>query len=319
MRGIIKRLPYPVAGLMLALAALGNLLGPMAGDTVRYLCGGLATIILLLLIAKVIVNPTSVIKAFDMLPVASVMATLAMAVMLLSVYIKPLSNMVAMAIWFAGLALNIYVMIFFTVRHVLPGKLEKIFASYFVTYVGIVVASVTAKAYGMDWIGITAFAFGLGMYVALLPVVSYRYIKSPVKKEPLMPLVVIYGAPANLLVAGYFGLGLQWSVTLVITLWLVGVVTTFFAWYQMIRLRKLPFYPSYSAYTFPLVIGAIATVKFSKIVAVDWAISSLISNLGLVQTIICTAAVLYVFIQYMMNVVVVNEPSEVPEKSEAEA
>ena len=57
--------------------------------------------------------------------------------------------------------------------------MPKVFASYFIVYVGIVVASVTAPAYEKAAsIGTAAFWFGFVTLILLLILITYRYVNS---------------------------------------------------------------------------------------------------------------------------------------------
>ena len=264
MKAWLEKVPYPLAGLMLAYAALGNYLALYFGEGLKNLCGLFATLILVILVLKLILWPKSLEAALQQLPIAGVLNTFPMGLILLSAYLKPYIGQGAVVFWALGVGLNVGMMLFFTVKHLLPFRTEKVLANYFVTYVGIVCASVTAAAFQVSGIGKIAFLFGLIAYGISFLLVTYRYAIKRVSQEPLKPLAVIYAAPANLLVVGYLSLGLQWSKLLVITLWGIGLLTTLFAYYQLILQRKLPFYPSFSAYTFPLVIGAIASLRVAK-------------------------------------------------------
>ncbi len=300
MKKFFVKLPYPIAGLMLAYAALGNLLQASLGANVKLICGAISAILLILILIKMLVLPESIKNTFNILPIASVMATLPMGMMLLSVYIKPYSGIIAMILWSLGFMVNLLILVGFSIKYLFPWKLESVFASYFVTYVGIVVASVTAKAFHMEAIGVAAFIFGLISYFILIPIVVTRYVKHPIIKDPLKPLIIIFAAPANLLVVGYISLGLTWSSGLLTILWGLGLLTTLFAWYQLTRLYRLDFYPSYSAYTFPLVIGAISTMRYYNLIKIGGGNIEWIRYIGTVQMVIGALATLYVTIRYFL-------------------
>lgn len=76
--------------------------------------------------------------------VASVFPALSMGIMLMATYIKPLVPSLAFIIWIIGLILHIVLILFFTKKHVLDFNIKKVFPSWFIVYVGIVVGSVTA-------------------------------------------------------------------------------------------------------------------------------------------------------------------------------
>lgn len=258
MKEFLKRLPYTVGGVMLAFAALGNLLGQYHMYA-KYFCGMIATIILIGLIAKIKLYPSSVGEAFKLPPVASVMVTIPMGIILLASYLSEVLPLIARLLGVVGALLYLVIMIQFTRKHVLPFKLEKVLPSYFVAYIGIVVISVTAKGFGYPVVGQIVFYFGLLAYVILLPIVSFKWIRFPKRAEPIQPLVIIFAAPANLLLVGYLKSMSKPSVIAVAVLLALGIGFTLFAWFQLPKLLKLPFYPSYAAFAFPLVIAALAS------------------------------------------------------------
>ena len=81
--------------------------------------------------------------------------------------------------------------------------MPKVFASYYIVYVGIVVAAVTAPAYEKQSLGSATFWFGLVTLIILLVLVTYRYVKFKEVPDPAKPLICIYAAPTSLCIAGY--------------------------------------------------------------------------------------------------------------------
>ena len=67
MTNIIKKIPIPICGLALGLAALGNLLQSYS-EGIRYLCGIISGLLLVLFIFKVISGRTFDVQALDNLP-----------------------------------------------------------------------------------------------------------------------------------------------------------------------------------------------------------------------------------------------------------
>lgn len=81
------RVPLPLCGVMLGLAALGNLLQSYS-EGIRYLCGCAAGILLILILLKLICFPASVAEDMKNPIMASVAGTFPMALMLLSAYVN---------------------------------------------------------------------------------------------------------------------------------------------------------------------------------------------------------------------------------------
>lgn len=269
MKKSLKALPVAVCGVLLGFAALGNLLQavftnlfgmPDVGNALHMLCGVLSSFLFLAIVLKLIFYFADVRRAMRSPVTASVSGTLPMALMLLSVYWKPVLGMGAEAIWLFATALHILLIIGFTFRFFRGLKLENVFASYYIVYVGIAVAAVSAPAYGMQRIGAATFWFGFFCMLALIVLVTVRYLKIPVK-EPAKPLLCIYAAPVSLCLAGYVQSvqpkfhGMLIGMLIASTAILIVVLT------RLPSFLKLPFYPSYAAFTFPFVITAIASMQ----------------------------------------------------------
>lgn len=172
---MIKKLPLPIAGLMLACAAAGNLVASY-GSTFKNFFGIIFAIIMIKLLIKTIMMPDSIKEGFENPVVASVMPTLSMGVILLSTYIKPYASSAAYAIWLLGLILHCLMIFLFTVKYIVSFNIKKVFPSYFIVYVGLVCTSVTAPAFNMAQLGQYIFWFGLAAYIILLPMVIYRVL-----------------------------------------------------------------------------------------------------------------------------------------------
>jgi exfoliative toxin A/B len=257
MDNLIKKIPLPMSGLMLALAATGNLLSPY-GAVYRYAFGIMAAILLVLLAAKAALDPASLIEGFNNPVVASIMPTFSMGMMLLSAYVSGFLPGAALGIWMAGLLLHMILIVLFTKKYIFSFNIKKVFPSYFIVYVGIVCGSITAPAFGLAVVGRYIFWFGLASYLLLLPVVLYRVIKVKEIPEPALPLNVILTAPSSLCLAGYLNSFPDKSMVAVALLCFLSLFMLIFVISWMPKLLKLKFYPSYSAFTFPLVITAIA-------------------------------------------------------------
>lgn len=257
MNAILKKYPVPITGLILGLAATGNLVQSY-GEIYRSIFGIISAILFVLMLIKIVKFTGGVKEQLQNPVVASVFPTFSMATMLLSTYLKPISQSLAFALWSIGIIFHIVLIIWFSKKFVLNFKIKQVFPSWFIVYVGIVVASVTGPAFKMNNIGQLAFWFGFITYIILLPVVTYRTIKVKEMPEPTLPTFVIFAAPASLLLAGYINSFETKKMAMVLILAALSLVMYIVAIVLLPRLLKLKFYPSYSAFTFPLIISGIA-------------------------------------------------------------
>ena len=199
---MLKKLPLPVTGVALGTAALGNLLESYSAG-VRLFCGGVALLLFLLAVLKILTDPVQFRRDMQSPAIASVFCTFSMSMMLLAGYAKPFIGLAASVIWYMGVAIHIVLMVYFTVKFMVKPVPAQIFASYFIVYVGIVVGSVTAPAFHALPLGQGLFWFGFVMLLLLLVLVTWRYLTLREVPSPVQPLFCVYTAPGSLCLAGY--------------------------------------------------------------------------------------------------------------------
>lgn len=299
MKKLIARVPLPIAGLMLALAATGNLVMPY-GVFYRNIFGIMSTSILILILLKAIINTDALLNELQNPVVASVSPTFSMSLMLLSVYLKPYMPFAAIVLWSLGLAIHVLLIIWFTYKFMLNFDIKKVFPSYFIVYVGIVVASITAPAYNLITLGRIIFWFGFVAYLVLLPIVLYRIFVVKQIPEAALPTITICAAPASLCLAGYISSFEDPSIF--ISLFLMALSLTMFAYVVIFlpKMLRIKFYPSYSAFTFPLAISAIATKKMYGCFVHTGIYIDFLKDIGRIQEIITILMVLYVLVRYVI-------------------
>ena len=271
----LKRVPLPLCGVALGLAALGNLLAAYS-PYLKILCGVLAFVGILFVTCKYLTMSDAFVTDMKNPVTASVSGTYTMTLMLLAGYIKPILPVFAMIFWYVAIVLHFVLMIYFTLNFILkikiPDDLMKVVASYFIVYVGIVVASVTAPAFNNIALGQICFLIGFILYIPLFFYVSFRYIKLGNKKIEAKALACIYAAPASLCVAGYIGSFEQKNITFLTGLYLFSLVIYLFGLFVVADLfanfannKEFKFYPSIAGITFPFVISAIAAKQFNAV------------------------------------------------------
>mgnify|MGYP003257819200 FL=1 len=298
MKNVIKKVPIPLSGVMLGLASLGNLLQSYPNE-IRYCCGILACFLLILLILKLILFPGMFKEDLKNPIIASVAATFPMALMILSTYVKPFIGNTAFVIWIFSILLHMVLIVYFTATYMLKLQMPKVFASYYIVYVGIAVAAITAPAYGKLSIGAATFWFGLISLIVLLILVTYRYLTVRKVPEPAKPLFCIYAAPASLCIAGYTQSVETKSYGLLIGLMIVAAILYVFAIIKAVTYLSLPFYPSYASFTFPFVISAIAMKQASACLMNMGKPLSFLSYVVMIETVIAVIFVAYTFSRFM--------------------
>lgn len=306
---MIKKIPIPLAGVMLGFAALGNLLQSYS-ESVRLICGIISAILGLLLICKFILYPSMIKEDMKNPIMASVAGTFSMAIMLLAAYIKPYIGSSAIYIWYLGIALHIILIIYFTMNFIFKFDIKKVFTSYFIVYVGIAVASISAPAFEKTNIGTFAFWFGFISCMILLVVITYRYIKYKEIPKPAQPLFCIYAAPVSLCLAGYIQSVQSKSLLMISFLAILSLIIYIIVLCKLPKYLKMPFFPSYAAFTFPLVISGISMKMTMACLKTMGYPIPFFNYIVLLQTIIATVLVVYTLIRFAMFIIPVEKTAE---------
>ena len=295
---VFKRIPVPICAIILGMFGLGNLIQSYS-EGLRLLCGAAGAVLMVMFLIGVVLDLKKFLGEMENPIMASVFCAFPMAVMMLATYVKPYIGASAKGIWFAGVAIHVVMILYFTVKFVLHFSIEKVFASWFVVYVGIAMAGITAPAFGTESIGSACVWFGIVALVVLLILVTMRYVKKPVP-DPAKPVICIYAAPTSLCIAGYIQSVTPKSLSLLTVLWAVATVLFLLACVKFVQYFKLPFFPSYAAYTFPFVISAIASKQLLACAANMGSPMGFLSTVVLVETIIATCTTLYALIRYLV-------------------
>ena len=291
---IIKKLPIPVCGLLLAILSLGNLL-QVYSPYMRPVCGFIAVIIILSLLLKLILYPSVVKSDLSNPIILSNSGTFSMSLMLSSTYLASYSMSLAITIWILGIALHILLMIYFTYQNIIRNfDINGVYPSYWIVFVGITMAAITSKTYGMADIGFIFFLIGFMAMIVTLPLVIYRYIRYPNEIDANKPLICIFTALLSILIVGYLATAQTVSHGSLAIAYIIAFAFFVFALYKVFEYRNLQFYPSFSAFTFPFVITAIASTSVYAVTD-----SLILSYIIMIQTAIAVVLVIYVLYSYI--------------------
>ncbi|WP_028863677.1 TDT family transporter [Psychromonas aquimarina] len=298
--------PTALAGLALGIASLGwcwenqadlqgkaQMLGALTGGA-----------LLILLLLKFIFNPGLLKQDLSHHMSGSVVPTFAMAAMVVAKNISRFDHSLAQVLWLTAILLHLlFLSVFiyyrcksFTVEHILP--------SWFIPPVGIVVAAVSFPGGIFAPLAQTLFVFGLAAYAVLLPVMLYRLFFTASISDSEKPTIAVFAAPASLLLAGYLTIAENPHHLLVVILGGTAVFATFFIYFAFTKLLRLPFSPAYSAFTFPLVIGATALYKTADYLSVskfDPQLAAMVERLANIELLIATLMVAYVCFRYLVH------------------
>ena len=301
MKAFLKKTPMPIVGLMLACAALGNLVQTY-GEVYRNIMGIITLVLFIGTTIKFVCDMPGLKAELDNPVAASVFPTYSMGIMLLATYVKPYNFIVSYIIWIVGILLHMILIVIFSMKFVKNFNMKKVFPSWFIVYVGIAVASVTGKVFNQT-IGQVALLFAIIAYFILIPIVAKRIFIVKEIPEPALPTLVIFAAPGSLCLAGYLNIFEYKNFVVVLILLVLSQGFYLFALSKLVNLLRIKFYPSYSAFTFPLVISALA-LKLSNNFLVSQGITSpILIVLVKIEEILAVLIVFYVLMRYLEHLI----------------
>ncbi|MFC6169472.1 TDT family transporter [Loigolactobacillus jiayinensis] len=258
MSRFLKSIPLPICGLILAIVSLGNLFKDYQHLIIGDFLGAIGTVLIIIIVLKIISAPQTTLTDLQDPIIASVAPNLPMALLVTATFFTAYP-LLANSIWYIGVGLQYGLLIYFTWhfvsnRHL---KLAQIYPSWFIVYVGIGVIPLTAANFN-PLVGQITFWLALSAYLVLLPLVLWRVLFMHQMPEATLPLITVIAAPGSLCLAGYLRDFAHPQAGLLLALVILAQSAYLLVLFLMPRLAQVPFYPSYAAFTFPLVISALA-------------------------------------------------------------
>ena len=292
---LIKNIPIPICGLILALLSLGNLTQDIH-PYLRYVFGGIGVIFLILIVLKIIFDSPKIKEDFKNPVIVSSSGTFSMSLMILSTYVIQFNSTLAYAIWICAIALHILLMIYFTYHFIVHDfNISNVYPSYWIVYIGITMGAITSSVHGIEEMGFIFFIIGFAAMLITLPLVVYRYIKHPDIPDANKPLICIFNAVLSILIVGYLNSAQNISTEFVTILYLFACIFYIFSLSKFIKYWNLDFYPSFAAFTFPFVISTLAT----KGVLTKIGYGTILNQILKIETAIAVVIVLYILMRYL--------------------
>lgn len=299
MRNLLLSIPVPLSGLMLGIMALAKIFFLIDIALIGNLLFAAGMILFSLIVLKAIFEFTNVRAQLENLAIASVSPTFTMGTMVMT-SILLLQNAfvhIAHVIWVAAVVLHIVLMVYFVTKFIVrsPLTMQSVLPSWFVTFAGIGMIPVTAPAFAQEY---TKWIVWLGLFnfIVLLPFILKRVFIMRDLPIPVKPMITILAAPASLTLLAYLTQYGTKNEAIIYTGIIVAQLLYFIVLYEVQTLIKMPFYPSFGAFTFPLVVSAMTLYMVTKQLKNEplW-----FEPLFYFELIIASAITGYVFIIYM--------------------
>ena len=301
-----KVIPIPMSGMMLAFIVLGNLFHQLAYDAFGHVAFFIGILLFISLVGKVLFAWSSIIQEMKNPIIASVSPTFTMGTMSISngLHTYHVNEWMIHTIWIVAAVLQVVIIVYFIKSFIWKKKMmiSNIFPSWLILFVGTAVMPLTAGDLSSV---VTKFVvlFAICAFIVLVPIVFIRGFIRKDLPEPTIPMVTILTAPASLSLAAYLK-QFEGQVAIAVTLYIIACVLFIAVLFKLPSALKLPFYPSFAAFTFPLVITATASNSFIKLLADHGKSYEWLDLLASFQLVFATMIVCYVFVRYLNYLVI---------------
>ena len=252
MKAFFSKIPLALSSLLLALFSLSNQISQYALFSQGIWC--LASIGLVLILGRLWLGKDQTKEDLKNTVIASSFPSFFMALFLFFTRL-PISLTGQTALWLCLLLVYLAYIIFFSYRFLRSFKLEDVYPSWFVVYVGPAISLVTAPStisitFKATILGLTGLAAGL-----LFILIFYRLFR--IKVSPgLQASLAVLAAPLALLITAYLKSGQEINSLLLVGLLLSSQVFYFYGLGLFTRLVNKGFVPLFAAFSFPLVNSA---------------------------------------------------------------
>lgn len=301
MKQVLKIIPIPMSGLMLAFISLANLLHSIDRTIFGHFAFIIGGILFLLLLSKLLFAWSTVVQEMQNPIIASVSPTFTMGTMSISsgLHIYNVSELMIHTIWFLGAIGQFMIVLYFIKTFIWKNHLtiSNIFPSWFILFVGLAMMPLTAgNLSSIVTKGIVFFA--IASFIILVPIIATRVFIRKDLPEPTIPMLTILTAPASLSLAAYLQ-QFDGKLFVVVILFAIAQILYLLVLTKLPGALKLPFYPSYAAFTFPLIVTATATQAFILYLTNHGITVSWLPWLANFELIVAIVIICYVFIRYL--------------------
>lgn len=193
-------------------------------------------------------------------------------------------------LWIGGAALHLLLtVIIVNIWFNSERPVASINPAWFIPAVGNVLIPVAAVPGGYPTLGWFFMSVGIFFWVVLITLVFYRLITKPALEPPMRPTLVVMLAPPAVAFLAWLALGGGLD-PFGQGLFFVAVFTFLLLLGQLPAFLRLPYFPSWWAYTFPIAAFTNASFRFNDLSAIDiawlnWILAGLASAVILTVTI----------------------------------
>lgn len=301
----IKLKEYPIGfiGTCLGAVTLSNVCDALQLTVIKPIFIIIGCLALIAGVYKLIKYPGEIWKEMNNTIVMALYPTSTMLLMNIGAYFIKFNYTLGRTLWFIGLIINIFFVIFFLIRHVLLGfNMKFVLPCWYALLVGVSVSCTTSPQVNAVKLVTPIFYFVVITFFTFLPVVIYRLATLEVPDAQL-PFIAIIAAPASLCTISYITLFKNANMSIVMFFFIITLITTVYVYINLPKILSLRFSVAYAALTFPLAVSCVASLKVKAyLLNLGYtAISNVVSQILAVEFFVATVIIGFVLYNFIFN------------------
>jgi tellurite resistance protein len=236
------------------------------GIGLSYVALALFVVLLLGYGAKAVRYPGEVKAEFNHPVRISFFPALSISSLLLSIAFLHVLPGLSQTMWWGGIALHLVftVVIMSSWIHHSHYQIQHSTPAWFIPVVGNILVPIAGMTHGSAEISWFFFSVGLVFWIVLLTVMMNRFFFHPPVPAKLLPTLFILIAPPAVGFLSYLALDGGVVDSFARVLFYVALFTTLLLFYQIPQFRKVPFFMSWWAYSFPMAAITIASLTMGS-------------------------------------------------------
>ena len=301
----LKNMPIAIVPTMVGAATLSNVYQGLGFTWIKHVTMWSAILILLSYLGKIVFHFDTVKSEYRNTVPASLYAGLTMITMIIGSYIFTYNQSIGKGLWLLGLILHAIHICIFTFMNVFKGiNRDTFIPSWFVTYNGIMVATVVGGVMNEPAIGKVIVYYGIIILCIIMPFMVYRLAKHSIK-DAMYHTQAILLAPSSLCLVSYLNFIEKPNKIVVYALYALVFCSFLFILYKMPKFFGFTFNPGFAGLTFPMAIGIVASNKMAVYLTAQGyeAFGNVITQIAGIQIYVTTALVSFVLFKFFMMLV----------------
>lgn len=295
-----RNMPIAVLPTMVGACTLANVYQGFGFMWIKHITIWAAAIILISYLGKIIFHFDAVKSEYSNTVPASLYAGITMVTMIIGSYIFTYNQAIGKGLWFVGLILHAIHICVFTFNNVVKGINRETFVpSWFVTYNGIMVATVVGGVMNEPTIGKIVVYYGIAILCIIMPFMIYRLAKHSIK-DAMYHTQAIVLAPSSLCLVSYLNFIQEPNKFVVYALYVLVFCSLVFILYKMPKFFGFKFNPGFAGLTFPMAIGIVASTKMAAYLTAQGyeTFGNVIREISGIQVYITTAIIGFVLYNF---------------------